>query len=62
MIREHDRRLTEAEARNRDIAEHVRLLRDHLAHEREELERIRSSIADNRHHIETTQRFLRGDD
>jgi hypothetical protein len=53
-------RLREAERTNREIYEHVKRTRELLAQEREELERVRNSIADNRLHIELTQRFLRG--
>ena len=56
-----DRKLSDAEARNREIYEHVKRMREHLAAERQEPERVRHSIADNREHIELTQRFLRGD-
>jgi hypothetical protein len=58
---EDPRKLEDAAARNREIADHVRRMREHLAHEREEIERIRHSIADTREHIELTQRFLRGE-
>ena len=54
-------KLREAERTNREIYEHVKRTRELLAQEREELERVRSSIADNRLHIELTQRFLRGE-
>jgi hypothetical protein len=54
-------KLRDAERTNREIYEHVKRTRELLAQEREELERIRSSIADNREHIELTQRFLRGE-
>jgi hypothetical protein len=36
-------------------------MREHIAGEREELERVRHSIADTREHIAMTQRFLRGE-
>ena len=56
-----DRRLSDAEAKNREIYEHVKRTRERLAAEREEIERVRGSIANTREHIELTQRFLRGD-
>ena len=55
-----ERRLSEAERTNREIYEHVKRTRERLAKERREIERVRNSIADNREHIELTQRFLRG--
>ena len=54
-----ERRLSEAERTNREIYEHVKRTRERLAKERREIERVRNSIADNREHIELTQRFLR---
>ena len=57
-----ERSLQNAAARNREIADHVRRMREHLAQEREEIERVRHSIADTREHIELTQRFLKGED
>lgn len=56
------RELSDAERTNREIFEYVRQMREHLAEERRELERVRHSIAVNREHIELTQRFLRGDE
>jgi hypothetical protein len=60
MGKEHGK-LSDAERTNREIFEHVKRTRERLAEERKDLERIRSSIADNREHIELTQRFLRGE-
>ena len=60
-VSDDERKLQDAAARNREIADHVRRMREHLAQEREEIERVRHSIADTREHIEVTQRFLRGD-
>ena len=57
---DEERKLNDAERTNREIYEHVKRTRERLAKEREEIERIRGSIADNREHIELTQRFLRG--
>ena len=57
MAEEH--RLSDAERTNREIYEHVKRTRERLAKERREIERVRNSIADNREHIELTQRFLR---
>ena len=54
-----ERRLSDAERTNREIYEHVKRTRERLAKERREIERVRNSIADNREHIELTQRFLR---
>jgi hypothetical protein len=58
-MREVHSKLSDAERTNREIFDHVKRTRERLAEERKELERVRSSIADNREHIELTQRFLR---
>jgi hypothetical protein len=61
-MRNEHARLSDAERTNREIFEHVKRTRERIAQERKDLERVRSSIADNREHIELTQRFLRGED
>jgi hypothetical protein len=55
------RSLDEVAARNREIEDYVRRLRERLAEEREEIARVRHSIRDTREHIELTRRFLRGE-
>jgi hypothetical protein len=61
-MRDEHGKLTNAERTNREIFEHVKRTRERLAEERRDLERVRSSIANTREHIELTQRFLRGGD